>query len=192
MENLSDDTLDEDTIHDAKEELRIAQNHLNRLKMQSRSSADAATQKDMKRKVKKHSKSLAAQKKALQKLATRAERNAMSRPSASIEIPSGADSRLLRMQEQSRLTAERLENARRMATDTERSAQSSLDELYQQREVLLNSRRKAQETQDVMGSARRILGRMGRRNVMNRILWYVMVIMAAVVLSVFLYVFLFR
>ena len=186
------ETLDHDTIQDAKEELRVAQTHLQRLKMQSRSVVDGADRKEMKQKIKKHEKIFASKKRAIQKLTARVDRVAMSERSSTSVEASGSSARLLRLQEQGRLTAERLENARRLANETERSAQSSLDELYQQRETLLNSRKKALETQDVMGQARSILGRMGRRNVYNKILWYIMVVTAIVVLAIFLYVFLFR
>lgn len=162
--------------------------------MQSRSIIDSALKKELKKRVRVHEKSLSAQRKALQKLATRVERNAISSSSggpSSMEV-TGSSSRLLRLQQQSRATSSKLENARRIAMETERSAESSLNELYEQREVLLASRKKAQDTQDVMGQARRILGRMGRRNVINNILWYLMVVIAVILVAIFLYIFLFR
>lgn len=186
------ETLDADTINDAKEEVKMAKQQLQRLRMQSRSVVDPAVKRELKKKLKKHEKSFSVQKRDLQRLETRLERKSMAAYSADMEMGLDPSDRLLKMQQTSKRTAERLAEARRVANATEASAQSSLDELYLQREVLLNSRNKAKETQDIVGQARRILGRMGRRNIMNNVLWYVLVIIAIVVLSMLLYVWLFR
>lgn len=188
------ETLDMDTINDARDEMRMAQQHLQRLRMQSRSVVDPAIKRELKKKVKKHEKTFSVQKKDLQRLVTRVEKRSITSHSSTMEMGLSKDpsDRLARMQETSKRTAERLQEARRIANATEESAQSSLDELYLQREVLLNSRNKARETQGIVGQARRILGRMGRRNVMNNVLWYLLVVIAIVVLIMILYVWLFR
>ena len=103
-----------------------------------------------------------------------------------------SSNRLLRLQRTSQQTANRLDEVRRMANDTESSAKNSLSELQMQREVLLSARQKAVDTQGIMGDARRILGRMGRRNTLNNIMWYLLMTVAIIVLTLLVYVWLFR
>lgn len=191
---LNAETLDMDTIKDAQNEMTMAQQHLERLRMQARSVKDPTMKADLKAKVKKHAKTLRVQKNAIRRLSTRVEKSSISNYS-SMEMNDndvGSSDRLLRLQRTSQRTSDRLQEVRRMANDTESSAKNSLSELQLQREVLLSARQKAVDTQDIMGEARRILGRMGRRNTMNNLMWYLLMTVAIIVLTLLVYVWLFR
>ena len=66
-----------------------------------------------------------------------------------------------------------------------------LDSLSEQREGLLNARRKVGETRDITGEARRILKTMTQRVVTNRlILYFVIAILIVAVLMIFYHDFL--
>jgi len=182
-----------DTIKDAQKEMEMAQQHLQRLRMQSRSVKDPTMKADLKAKVKKHAKTLKVQKTAIRRLATKVEKSSMTNYSSGLEMNGeyNSSNRLLRLQRTSQQTANRLDEVRRMANDTESSAKNSLSELQMQREVLLSARQKAVDTQGIMGDARRILGRMGRRNTLNNIMWYLLMTVAIIVLTLLVYVWLF-
>ena len=72
---LNAETLDMDTIKDAQNEMTMAQQHLERLRMQARSVKDPTMKADLKAKVKKHAKTLRVQKNAMRRLSTRVEKS---------------------------------------------------------------------------------------------------------------------
>lgn len=83
-----------------------------------------------------------------------------------------------------------LEDAKRLALETEDIGLDVMSDLRQQREVILRSRQNMGVVDTELGSARRILKSMGQRAMANKMLVYVVVAVMLTALIVFLYFFL--
>lgn len=83
-----------------------------------------------------------------------------------------------------------LEDAKRLALETEDIGLDVMSDLRQQREVILRSRQNMGVVDTELGSAGRILKSMGQRAMANKMLVYVVVAVMLIALIVFLYFFL--
>ncbi|KAF1334087.1 Vesicle transport v-snare 13, partial [Globisporangium splendens] len=86
-----------------------------------------------------------------------------------------------------RLLRQRLESSQRIVAETEEIGISVLDTLAQQRESLLSAHEKVRETREVTGDARRILQRMTRRILTNRIVLYTVIALLLIAICFVIY-----
>ena len=84
-----------------------------------------------------------------------------------------------------------LEESRRLVSETEAIGINVLDNLAEQRESLLHARDKVKETNEYTNDARKILKRMTRRMLTNRIvLWLIIGVLGVSICMVFYHNFL--
>uniref|UniRef100_K3WZD4 Vesicle transport v-SNARE N-terminal domain-containing protein n=1 Tax=Globisporangium ultimum (strain ATCC 200006 / CBS 805.95 / DAOM BR144) TaxID=431595 RepID=K3WZD4_GLOUD len=111
---------------------------------------------------------------------TKANPRASYNQNAQYERITGNTNRLLR-------SSQRLESSQRIVAETEEIGISVLDTLAQQRESLLSAHEKVRETREVTGDARRILQRMTRRILTNRIVLYTVIALLLIAICFVIY-----